>query len=258
MNNFIEKLPDNQLYFLHDSLSAVMLLIAFMIVYLGLTLQNNNYKKYISYGLISFALLQELVDYINRIFLDELYDFSLSTDLPLQFCVIGFYFSIFGIYMAISKRKFNAKLEQFIFDCAYVLGFSGALQGLITVDLTGINNMLGAFALNWAHTLIIINVLWLIFAYNKRFHIKGILHTFLFLNIIIIPVGIINYFLNANYMFICQPPNVQSSFIIGEWPYYLLYLEGIYIIYIFILYLPFPVVGIIKRTNKYIFSLFNK
>ena len=35
-------------------------------------------------------------DYINRIFLDELYNFKLSTDLPLQFCVIGFYFSLFG------------------------------------------------------------------------------------------------------------------------------------------------------------------
>ena len=75
-----------------------------------------------------------------------MYDFKLSTDLPLQFCVIGFYFSIFGIYMTVSKKKFNPKLEQFIFDCAYVLGFSGAFQALITVDLTGINNMIGTFA----------------------------------------------------------------------------------------------------------------
>ena len=148
--------------------------------------------------------------------------------------------------MATSKKIFNLKLEQFIFDCAYVLGFSGAFQGLITVDLTGINNMIGSFALNWAHSLIILNVLWLIFAYDKRFHLKGIFHTFLFINIIIIPVGLINYILDANYMFICQPPNVDSSFIIGEWPYYLLYLEGIYLIYIYILYLPFWIMKKLK------------
>ena len=83
--------------------------------------------------------------------------------------------------MATSDKKFNSKFEQFIFDCAYVLGFSGAFQALIAVDLTGINNMIGAFALNWAHTLIILNVLWLIFAYNKRFHLRGIINTFLFI-----------------------------------------------------------------------------
>jgi len=243
----MQPLQSEQLYYLHDTLTIFMVFIWLTIVYLGLVLNNNKYKTYISYGLIGFAIIQEILDYINRIFLDELYDFKLSTDLPLQFCIIGFYFSLFGIYMSISKKKFNPKLEQFIFDCAYVLGFSGAFQGLITVDLTGVNNMIGAFSLNWAHSLIILNVLWLIFAYGKRFHLIGILHTFLFINIIIIPVGLINYILDANYMFICQPPNVDSSFIIGEWPYYLLYIEGIYLIYIYILYLPF----LISRKLKF-------
>ena len=243
----MKPLPADQLYHLHDSLTLLMIGVSLIIIYLGIMLKNNRYKLYISYGLIGFAVIQELIDYINRIFLDELYNFKLSTDLPLQFCVIGFYFSLFGIYMTVSKKKFNPKLEQFIFDCAYVLGFSGALQGLITVDLTGINNMIGSFALNWAHSLIILNVLWLIFAYNKRFHLRGIINTFLFINIIIIPVGFINYVLDANYMFICQPPNVQSSFIIGDWPYYLFYLEGIYIIYIFVLYLPFWIAEKIQK-----------
>ena len=146
-------MPD-QLYFLHNSLTLVMIVSWFVIIYLGFTIKSAKHKLYISYALIGFAFSQEILDYLNRIFFDELYDFKLGTDLPLQFCVIGFYFSIFGIYMAISNKKFNFKLEQFIFDCAYVLGFSGALQALITVDLTGINNMIGVFALNWAHTLI--------------------------------------------------------------------------------------------------------
>jgi len=243
----MKPLPPEKLLYLHDLLSLFMIGAWLLIIYLGCTLKNNRYKYYISYSLISFAAIQEIIDYINRIFLDELYNFKLSTDLPLQFCVIGFYFSLFGIYMTVSKKKFNPQFEQFIFDCAYVLGFSGAFQGLITVDLTGINNMIGSFALNWAHSLIILNVLWLIFAYNKRFHLRGIINTFLFINIIIIPVGFINYVLDANYMFICQPPNVQSSFIIGDWPYYLFYLEGIYLIYIFVLYLPFWIAEKIQK-----------
>tara|TARA_B100000959_G_C14546768_1_gene445946 strand:- start:139 stop:591 length:453 start_codon:yes stop_codon:yes gene_type:complete len=145
--------------------------------------------------------------------------------------------------MATSVLKFNQKFEQFIFDCTYVLGFGGALQALITADLTGVNNIIGTFTLNWAHSLIILNVLWLIFAYNKKFTIRSIFNAFLFMNIIIIPVGGINYLLNANYMFICYPPNVDSFFFIGEWPYYILYLEIIYFVYVVILYLPFGVIN---------------
>ena len=110
---------------------------------------------------------------------------------------------------------------------------------MITVDLTGINNMIGAFALNWQHSIIILNVLWLIFAYKKRFNMKGVFNAFIFINVVIIPVGLINYFLGSNYMFICQPPAVSSPLIMGEWPIYLIFLEIIYFIYILALYLPF-------------------
>ena len=243
----MKTLPPEQLYLLHDCLTGAMIILCLIIIYLGITIKNNNYKRYISCGLIFFAIIQEILDYLNRIFFDKLYDFKLSTDLPLQFCIIGFYFSIFGIYMAISNRNFSSKLKQFIFDCTYVLGFGGALQALINVDLTGINNMIGAFSLNWAHSLIILNVLWLIFAYKKRFNIKSILHSFLFMNAVMIPVGLINFILDANYMFICNPPNIDSSFFIGEWPYYLFYLEGIYLIYVIILYLPFAIVSKLQK-----------
>ncbi len=236
-------LPTEQLYLLHDYLTGVMIIACIIIVYLGITINNSKYKAYISYGLISFALVQEILDYLNRIVLDELYDFKLSTDLPLQFCVIGFYFSIFGIYIASTDKKFSPQLEQFIFDCAYVLGFSGAFQALIAVDLTGINNMIGIFALNWAHTLIILNVLWLIFAYKKRFNLSGVFNAFIFMNVLIIPIGIINYLLDANYMFLCSPSKANSPFLIGQWPTYLIVLEFICFAYILILFLPFKLLN---------------
>ena len=114
---------------------------------------------------------------------------------------------------------------------------------MITVDLTGINNMIGSFALNWQHSIIILNVLWLIFAYNKRFNLRGVFNAFIFINLAIIPVGIINYLLSANYMFICFPPNVNNPLLIGQWPTYLIVLEFIYFIYILILYIPFKLLN---------------
>jgi len=236
-------LSPEKLYYYHNLLTIIMVFSWITISYLGIKIKNKDLITKISYCLIGFSVIQEILDYLNRLFVDELYTMSLSADLPLQFCSIGYYFSLIGIVMAVSKKKYNMKFQQFIFDCAYVLGFGGALQAMITVDLTGINNMIGSFALNWQHSIIILNVLWLIFAYKMRFNLRGVFNAFIFINIVIIPVGIINYLLDANYMFICYPPNVNSPLLIGDWPTYLIILEFIYFIYILILYIPFKLIN---------------
>ena len=239
----MKPLSPELLYYFHNLLTSIMIGIWILFSFIGYKLKNKVIITKISYGLIGFSIIQEIIDYINRIYLDELYILSLSTDLPLQFCSIGYYFSVFGIIMVVSNKKYNIKFEQFIFDCAYVLGFGGALQAMITVDLTGINNMIGSFALNWQHSIIILNVLWLIFAYNKRFNLRGVFNAFIFINLAIIPIGIINYLLSANYMFVCFPPNVNNPLLIGQWPIYLIVLEFIYFIYILILYIPFKLLN---------------
>ena len=245
----MKTLAPEQLYVLHDQLTIVMVCLWISLSYVGYKLQNTIYKQYISCGLIIFALLQVFLDYTNRFFLDETYSVSLRTDLPLHFCQFGFYFSLIGVYIAATNKHINPKIEQFLFDCAYVLGLAGAFQAMITVDLTGINNMIGIFSLNWQHSLIILNVLWLIFAYGKRFNFRSIFNAFIFINVIIFPVGLINYFLGSNYMFVCKPPNVQSAFFIGDWPLYLVWLELIYFIYILILYLPFKISDLIIKNK---------
>ena len=58
-------------------------------------------------------------------------------------------------------------------------------------------------------------------------------------NFLVIIVGFINYMLDSNYMFLCNPPNVNNFLLVGVWPYYLLVLELVFFIYGYILYLPF-------------------
>ena len=234
-------------YALHNELTFIMIVIWGLCAYLGYKLTKTQHKQYLSYGIIAFALIQEVLDYVNRMFLDQAYVMSFRADLPLQFCHFGFYFSLIGIFIAAKGKKINPKIDQFLFDCAYVLGFGGALQAIITVDLTGVYNAIGIFTLNWQHSIIILNVLWLIFAYDKRFSSKGIFNAFLFINIIILPIGLINYILDANYMFICNAPNVNNVLLRGEWPYYLVWLEFIYFIYIIVLWIPFKIISIYEK-----------
>ena len=78
------------------------------------------------------------------------------------------------------------------------------------------------------HSLIILNLLWLIFAYNMKFTQRGIIQSFLFINILVLIIGVINLILDSNYMFLCAPPDVNNPFLIGQWPYYLLVLEVVF------------------------------
>ena len=93
----------------------------------------------------------------------------------------------------------------------------------------------------------LIYVLWLIFAYKKRFTSRGIINAFVFINLIIWPVGLINYLLDANYMFVCKAPNVDNALLIGEWPIYLIWLELIGFIYIVGLWMPFKFASYMKK-----------
>ena len=52
-------------------------------------------------------------------------------------------------------------------------------------------------------------------------------------------IGLINWILNANYMYLCTKPIVNNPFLIGKWPWYLLSIELTALIHFFIVYLPF-------------------
>ena len=52
-------------------------------------------------------------------------------------------------------------------------------------------------------------------------------------------LGILNYLLNANYMYLCAKPPVDNALLIGEWPFYILAMEFIAGLMFIALLLPF-------------------
>ena len=243
MNDFFSPASDRELYTAHESITLVLIIVWIIICIVGYKLKNDIYKKNITLFLIIISLIQEFFDYMNRFFLSDLYIVKIQTDLPLQLCHFAYWFSV----ICLIYQFYNWNNKRFYFNCAYFLGFSGALQGIITVDLTGIYTLADMLALHLQHSFIIMNVLWLIFAYGLKFDYKGTIQAFLFVNFLVLFVGTINYLLDSNYMFLCTPPEVDNPLLIGEWPYYLLILEIIFFIYGYILTMPFLV---IKYLNK--------
>ena len=103
-------------------------------------------------------------------------------------------------------------------------------------------------ALNLQHSIIVLNLVWLIFCFGLKLELKGIFIAFIFLNLLASIIGVINYFLNSNYMFLCSPPKVDNILISGGWPFYIINIELFFIVMGYLLYLPFKVVNILKRN----------
>ena len=242
MNKLTLPLSDSDLYASHWQITYFLVCIWVLVSFLGIKL-NDSYKKYITVLLIFISFSQEIFDYINRFFLSDLYIVKIQTDLPLHLCHFAYWFSV----ICLICQLYNYKNKQFYFNCAYFLGFSGAFQGIITVDLTGIYTFGDMLALHLQHSFIIMNILWLIFAYRFTFNPKGILQAFIFTNLIILFVGSINWIIGSNYMFLCSPPTVENPLLIGEWPYYLIVLEIIFFLYGYILCIPFLIIKYFKK-----------
>ena len=51
-------------------------------------------------------------------------------------------------------------------------------------------------------------------------------------------VGLINWLLGANYMFLSAPPSVDNPLVMGEWPWHILGFEIIALTFFALMYLP--------------------
>ena len=48
------------------------------------------------------------------------------------------------------------------------------------------------------------------------------LRTFVFGHLLLMAVGVINYFIGGNYIYLCEKPLAQNPLIVGDWPWYLM------------------------------------
>ena len=74
----MKSLSPELLYYFHNLLTTIMIGMWILFSFIGYKLKNKVIITKISYGLIGFSIVQEIVDYINRIYLDEIYIISLS------------------------------------------------------------------------------------------------------------------------------------------------------------------------------------
>lgn len=149
--------------------------------------------------------------------------------LPLHLCNITL---IFIIIMMLSGSK---SLFQLCFYWSV-----GAIFAVATPDVkySFPNFMTVSFFITHFYILFAVAYFYLYFSFRPA--IWGYFTAFFTINIICLGVYFLNVHLGTNYLYVNRVPSFSSPLnYFGEWPYYIIVVELIYIILTYLLYLPF-------------------
>lgn len=218
-----------------DHLTAVAVIISInLLIYVFRDkLRNSPWKKAIRIFLGVLLILQEISLNLFRLWNGT---WSVATSLPLHLCGLAV---ISCAIMAFTKSKK-------IYNIVYFWGVGGATQALITPDI-GVYGYphFRFYQFFISHGLIITTLLFMTFVEKYRPSWQAMWQSIITLNLLMIPIGIINWITGGNYFFIAHPPETASLIdFLGPWPYYIIWLEVIGFVIFFLCYLPFV------RLNK--------
>lgn len=151
--------------------------------------------------------------------------------LPLHLCSVLVWT---GAIMLMTKN-------YHIYEFMYLMGIGGAIQALATPDV-GIYGYphFRFFQTFISHGLIVTSAIYMTVVEGFRPTWKSLWRVFVWVNVYAGIVFLINSAIGSNYLFINRkPPTASLLDLLPDWPIYIIFLELIGLLTIFLLYLPF-------------------
>ncbi|MGB0274253.1 MAG: TIGR02206 family membrane protein [Flavobacteriaceae bacterium] len=180
-----------------------------------------HYAKLISVVLITTTVMGHFRNIMNGYW-------NISDNLPFHLCGISNLIACFILFIPKNNR---------LFEFLYYAGILGAIQALLTPQ---INNFDGSsyeyFEYYFSHAGILLLPIYMFKNLDYRLTSFSWLKIVLYLNILVIIVMPLNFIIDSNYMYLAHKPNVNNPFVIGEWPYYILFWEIIVVVFTYLLY----------------------
>lgn len=150
--------------------------------------------------------------------------------LPLHMCGAMVWVSIYGLW---TDRPWTRPLM-------YYLGIAGAIQGVLQPDspyglphVRFVSTML-------THTTLVVAGLWVVLVEKYAPSLRSTWRTFALVHVYAAVIFVFNLLVGSNYLYIVEKPESASLMdIFPEWPWYLLILEGLLLVIVAGMYLPF-------------------
>ncbi len=157
--------------------------------------------------------------------------YTIQRMLPLHLCSVMVWFSAAALFM-------NARR---LFGAIYFLGIAGAAQALITPDagLYGFPHFRFLQTMI-SHAGVFLAGVYVVAVEGYRPTLRTALYVLAGLNVYAAVVGLINWQLGSNYLFVSGKPDSASLLdVMPDWPWYIPILEGLAVVLLVGLWLPF-------------------
>lgn len=215
-----------EMFVLFGTSHMIMILIGvisvLLLIILGFLIRPQLLAKWISVSVLVIKLVE--MYYRHRVLGEEIYRM-----LPFHLCNLTIILSLFMMF-------FHSK---FLFQLVY-FWFVGAIFAILTPDIIFAYPNFWTISFFITHFYLVFSALFALIHFHFRPTKRGMLMAFLFINLWAVLMYFVNQELGTNYLFVNRIPETTTLLsYFGAWPYYLLPVEGIYIIESILLYLPF-------------------
>ena len=198
----------------------------FSVVLLLFLLRKQSLKiKEIFQKALAFAFI--LVYLITLITTLRNGTWNIQDHLPLHLCRISF---IICFITLLSKT-------QWMYEWCLFLAIPAGFHSLLTPELTNGTSNWFFFDYYFVHAGMLLAPLYLTLIMEMRPRKRAWLHTFYRLQIPVVFIFPLNFIINSNYMYLKAKPIVENPMLIGQWPYYILVLELVTLLHIYIIHL---------------------
>ena len=201
---------------------SLSIMVSFCIIQIAIRIppdKRNILMMIMGFTLISIELMQQF--YLNHLGL-----WSLKTSLPIHLCGIS------GILAGIMMFRSS----HYGFEFLALIGSPGALHALLTPQLNHGTIPFLIFKYYVSHAGIVLVPLFLAVVLGYRIKRSSWYRVLLLCQVLLIIIGLTNYFIGSNYMYLAEKPLVNNPMVVGEWPWYILGFEILGLVHILIFY----------------------
>lgn len=128
--------------------------------------------------------------------------------------------------------------RRLTYELVYFWGLAGASNAMVTPELTEGFPGYHFFQYFISHAGIVATAVFATWGLGMRPTLRSLVRAFVLINVVAAVMAPLNHVLDANYMYLCEPPETASPFLFLPWPWYIAWLEVLALAFFGALYLP--------------------
>jgi len=222
MNEHVVMLPFSEEWFLWNSITTFFIIL--------ITVVSRNAKPEFKNKLATLmGILIALESILIQFYYFQQGVWTPQDSLPFHLCRLMWFNSIIVLLTR----------NQIAFELLLFVGMIGGMHSMLTPEFTHGTDPVLMFDYFLVHGGLIAIPMYCVFVLGMRPRKWAWLKSVLYLQIFVVSIGLIDYLLGANYMYLAVKPNVENPFLIGDWPYYIIGLELATLLHAFLVQIPF-------------------